>query len=321
MISARTSPTTTLQPRPSLPPHPGAGGPADFDALVVSGARWVLLGCAVWALLIVVAAGVELVSGGRTRALTWVAAPAWVRRLVLSLLGATLVGVPATAGLATAAVTTTTTTAAAAPAGSTTTGIVGTVVPGAPGPNGADEWGGGNGSDGSNGAAGPDGLPLPSRPAIEAAPLPVPTPSSSSTRPAAPSTTPGSPSSSPSPSPTRPASPTGPSSPTSAPSDGAARPVSPGEAGGGSAAGTAPTGGPTGPARAASSTEAATVTHVVVRPGDCLWDLAARRLPPGASRAEVAAAVRRLHALNHRLIGPDPDLLRPGQRLAVPRRL
>jgi len=49
-----------------------------------------------------------------------------------------------------------------------------------------------------------------------------------------------------------------------------------------------------------------------------LWDIAARRLPPGSPEAAVAASVARIHALNRHLIGADPDLLRPGQRLVVP---
>lgn len=51
--------------------------------------------------------------------------------------------------------------------------------------------------------------------------------------------------------------------------------------------------------------------------GDTLWRLAARGLPTGASDAEIARAVRDLHGLNRTVIGPDPDLLRPGQRLLL----
>ncbi len=58
--------------------------------------------------------------------------------------------------------------------------------------------------------------------------------------------------------------------------------------------------------------------RVVVRPGDTLWHLAADRLRPSASDGEVALLVERIHGRNRELIGPDPDLIHPGQRLAVP---
>lgn len=224
MISTRTLLTTTLLPQPShvtRPPHRTASGPADFDALVVAGARWVLLMCAVWGVLIAAAAAIELLSGGRTRALSWVGAPTWVRRLVLSLLGASLVGVPATVGLA--------------PAGAATVGSSG-----------------GSTTSAAASSVGPDGLPPLSRPAVAAQPVTTP----------------------------------------------------------------APAAGPS----AESTPGVAATTHVVVRPGDCLWDIASRRLPSRATGTEVAAEVARLHALNRHVIGPDPDLLRPGQRLVLPRR-
>lgn len=58
---------------------------------------------------------------------------------------------------------------------------------------------------------------------------------------------------------------------------------------------------------------------VVVRPGDTLWDLAARRLPPGAGAAEITACWHRIHEINRRVIGDDPDLIHPDQRLRLPR--
>jgi nucleoid-associated protein YgaU len=64
----------------------------------------------------------------------------------------------------------------------------------------------------------------------------------------------------------------------------------------------------------------AVVEDVVVRRGDTLWDIAARHLGPDASPAEVAAEWPRWHAANSAVIGPDPDLLLPGQRLLPPRR-
>jgi len=55
----------------------------------------------------------------------------------------------------------------------------------------------------------------------------------------------------------------------------------------------------------------------VVRPGESLWSIAHARAP-GATDAELARAVARWHAANRELIGPDPDLIRPGQRLTPP---
>lgn len=57
---------------------------------------------------------------------------------------------------------------------------------------------------------------------------------------------------------------------------------------------------------------------VVVRPGDCLWTIAAEHLPAGASDAEIARAWPAWYAANTETIGPDPGLLLPGQRLVVP---
>lgn len=57
---------------------------------------------------------------------------------------------------------------------------------------------------------------------------------------------------------------------------------------------------------------------VVVRAGDCLWSIAAAHLPTDASDADIAAAWPAWYAANAATIGPDPDLLVPGQVLAVP---
>lgn len=57
---------------------------------------------------------------------------------------------------------------------------------------------------------------------------------------------------------------------------------------------------------------------VRVRPGDTLWGIAATSLEPDADDADVAAAVRRWHEANRDVIGDDPDLLLPGQRLVAP---
>lgn len=59
--------------------------------------------------------------------------------------------------------------------------------------------------------------------------------------------------------------------------------------------------------------------HVVVEPGDSLWRIARGLLPADASDSAVADTAAHLYAGNRRTIGPDPDLLRPGQRLLVDR--
>jgi hypothetical protein len=66
--------------------------------------------------------------------------------------------------------------------------------------------------------------------------------------------------------------------------------------------------------------DAETAPAVVVRPGDTLWRLAADALPMRASTAEIAMATHRWYARNRRVIGPDPDLIRPGQHLHAPAR-
>ncbi len=58
--------------------------------------------------------------------------------------------------------------------------------------------------------------------------------------------------------------------------------------------------------------------QVRVASGDCLWAIATRWLPEGATDGEIAATVTELHHLNRRVIGPDPDLIRPGQVVTLP---
>ena len=60
------------------------------------------------------------------------------------------------------------------------------------------------------------------------------------------------------------------------------------------------------------------VDTVVVRRGDTLWGIAAAHLPSTASDARVAAAWPAWYAANRGVIGNDPDLVRPGQRLSPP---
>ena len=72
------------------------------------------------------------------------------------------------------------------------------------------------------------------------------------------------------------------------------------------------------PGRAAPPPPAAhRPAHVVVEPGDSLWQIARERLP-GATDAELSRAVASTYAANRRSIGPDPDRIRPGQRLVFP---
>jgi nucleoid-associated protein YgaU len=57
---------------------------------------------------------------------------------------------------------------------------------------------------------------------------------------------------------------------------------------------------------------------VVVRPGDSLWAITARRLPPDAGDREVSAGWHDLYARNRAVVGADPSLIRPGQELTLP---
>jgi Tfp pilus assembly protein FimV len=58
------------------------------------------------------------------------------------------------------------------------------------------------------------------------------------------------------------------------------------------------------------------VVHAVRR-GESLWALA-RELRPTADPADTVALVHDLHTANREVIGPDPDVLVPGQRLRLP---
>jgi nucleoid-associated protein YgaU len=61
-------------------------------------------------------------------------------------------------------------------------------------------------------------------------------------------------------------------------------------------------------------------SHVVVR-GDCLWTIAAQRLTASGAPvtdAEIAEAVPAWWSANVDVIGPNPDLILPGQVLRAP---
>jgi nucleoid-associated protein YgaU len=57
---------------------------------------------------------------------------------------------------------------------------------------------------------------------------------------------------------------------------------------------------------------------VTVRTGDSLWRIAARSLPSGAGPRAIERAWHRWYDLNRAVIGANPDLLQPGQRLIPP---
>ena len=73
-----------------------------------------------------------------------------------------------------------------------------------------------------------------------------------------------------------------------------------------------PVGGPP------AATHAPAADVLTVRPGDTLWDLAASSLRPHATDAAVDRTWRAWYAANRGAVGPDPDLLLPGQRLVAP---
>jgi nucleoid-associated protein YgaU len=57
---------------------------------------------------------------------------------------------------------------------------------------------------------------------------------------------------------------------------------------------------------------------VTVAAGDTLWDIAGVRLGPDATVADIAAEWPRWFVANRQVIGDDPDLIYPGERLASP---
>lgn len=56
---------------------------------------------------------------------------------------------------------------------------------------------------------------------------------------------------------------------------------------------------------------------VVVRPGDSLWTLAERDLPAAAPDRLVSDRWHEIYRRNRGVIGPDPDLIHPGQVLEI----
>jgi resuscitation-promoting factor RpfA len=75
-------------------------------------------------------------------------------------------------------------------------------------------------------------------------------------------------------------------------------------------------GGPGLPDASTSSGQGRSAVMVVR--GDTLWDIAAARLGTNATNPEIAAEWPRWYAKNRELIGSNPDLIFPGQRLLPP---
>jgi len=57
---------------------------------------------------------------------------------------------------------------------------------------------------------------------------------------------------------------------------------------------------------------------LLVKPGDCLWSIAARELGADASHGEIARRWPLWWSANRAVIGPHPELIYPGQRLIPP---
>lgn len=75
---------------------------------------------------------------------------------------------------------------------------------------------------------------------------------------------------------------------------------------------------PVGAAARISSLPAAGLRVVQVNREDTLWSIASHHLGPGASASEIKVAADNWYGTNRPLIGPDPDLIFPGQQLTPP---
>lgn len=73
------------------------------------------------------------------------------------------------------------------------------------------------------------------------------------------------------------------------------------------------------PARPTGVRAAVPRQRVEVQPGDSLWRLSQQRSRATATDEDVARLVARTYRTNRRVIGPDPDLIQPGQHLRIPR--
>jgi hypothetical protein len=70
--------------------------------------------------------------------------------------------------------------------------------------------------------------------------------------------------------------------------------------------------------RASTTSRPPSTAEVVVTSGDSLWSIAARHLGPGASAEETVSAWHQWYDANRLVVGDDPDLIYPGQRLRAP---
>jgi len=69
---------------------------------------------------------------------------------------------------------------------------------------------------------------------------------------------------------------------------------------------------------AMSAPAASEPRSVRVQPGDTVWAIAADHLPAHATNSTIADATARWYASNRQVIGPDLDLILPGQLLRPP---
>jgi hypothetical protein len=73
------------------------------------------------------------------------------------------------------------------------------------------------------------------------------------------------------------------------------------------------------PARPIDSPRAVPRQRVEVRPGDSLWRISRQQLRGTFSEEDIVRQVAHTYRTNRTVIGADPDLIRPGQELRIPR--
>ncbi len=87
-------------------------------------------------------------------------------------------------------------------------------------------------------------------------------------------------------------------------------------------AATSPSDRSVGRSRVRTERTQSSITTYVVEPGDCLWRIAALVLREGRnadpSNADIARFWRAIYAANRDLVGDNPNLIFPGQRLFIP---
>jgi hypothetical protein len=72
------------------------------------------------------------------------------------------------------------------------------------------------------------------------------------------------------------------------------------------------------PVRSAPAGARLQAPQVTVQPGDSLWLIAAHRLGPDATYAQIAAEWPAWYGANRPVVGDNPNLLLPGQHLSTP---